>query len=151
MNKLEIINFNVFGNLKEYTDSLLFDYETIAELETKEYTVTIEVFGDIRLYYKGRLYKSAAKYPEELIRLLKSDKAYENQDLEICNNNWFEIDIYELTENNQKELVNDEVLYNIDISKITKDELKHYMSNYLKDYLELCEEELQNSEYNIDI
>lgn len=149
--KLDIINFEVFENLNECVDSLLFDDETIAELETKQYTVTVEVIGDIRLFYKGQLYKCAANYPDELVKLLKSGKAYENKDLEIWDNNWFEIDIYELTKNNKRELINDEVLDSIDISTITKDDLKDYMSKYLKDYLELCEKEISNSEYNIDI
>lgn len=151
MKNLDIIDFQVFENLNECIDSLLFDDETIAQLNTKEYMVTIEVIGDIRLFFKGQLYKSAANYPDELVKLLKSGKAYENENLEICDNNWFEINIYESTKNNEKELINDEILDDIDISKITKDDLKQYMSKHLKDYLELCEKEVQNSEYNIDI
>lgn len=148
---LDIIDFQVFENLNECIDSLLFDDTTIAKLETKEYMVTIEVIGDIRLFFKGQLYKCAASYPDELVELLKSGKAYENQDLEICGNNWFEIDIYEVTKNHERELINDEVLDDIDISTITKDDLKQYMFKYLKDYLEICKKKIPESEYDMDI
>lgn len=148
---LDIIDFQVFENLNECIDSLLFDDTTIAQLETKEYIVRIEVIGDIRIFYKGNLYKCSGNFPNELKEIIRSGNILEHDEIEVVDNNWFEIDIYEVTKNHESELINDEVLDDIDISAITKDDLKQYMFKYLKDYLEICKKKIPESEYDMDI
>ena len=137
--KLDILEFKVYGDLSKYTDSLLFQDEKIASLLTKEYKVTIEVIGDIRIFFKGNLYKCSSKFPEELIEIIENGEVSEHSDVEIMDNNWFEIDVYERTGKDEYVLVCDEV-FEEDLSKMTQENLKNYMQKYLKDYLEIEDE-----------
>ncbi|MBR0491789.1 MAG: hypothetical protein IJJ82_07105 [Clostridia bacterium] len=134
-NKIDVLDFKISGNLSEYTDSLLFDHDVIASLETNEYKVTIEIIGDKRIIFDDEVYKSACNYPEELINILKQSDYFDNDRIEIIDNNWFEIDIYERDSiNNVYELIDDDVL-EIDISAMSEGSLKEYMVKYLEDYL----------------
>ena len=132
--KMNILDFKIFDELSEYTDSLLFDNETIATLTTNKYRVTIEVVGDKRIIFENQVYKSANKYPDKLIEIIKSGNFLDNDEIEIVDNNWFEIDIYE-----SDTIVNDEVL-EINIHTMTKEDLKQYMIRYLENYIEKMEE-----------
>lgn len=151
--KLDVLEFEVFGELSQYTDSLLFDNETIARLKTKEYTVTIEVIGDIKIFFHDDVYKCSANFPNELKEIIKNGKVLEHSEVEIIDNNWFEIDIYERNKNDEYELIYDEV-FEEDVSTMDKDKLKEYMIHHLKDYLEKDEIELTdtlNSNNDLDI
>lgn len=151
--KLNILEFEVFGDLSQYTDSLLFDGETIARLETKEYAVTIEVIGDIRIFYRDNLYKCSANFPNELKEIIKNGKVLEHNEVEIIDNNWFEIDVYERNKNDEYELIYDEV-FEENISTMNENELKKYMIQHLKDYFEKDEIEIidtLNSNIDLDI
>lgn len=151
--KLNILEFEVLGDLSQYTDSLLFDGETIARLETEEYAVTIEVIGDIRIFYRDNLYKCSANFPNELKEIIKNGKVLEHSEVEIIDNNWFEIDVYERNKNDEYELIYDEV-FEEDVSTMDKDKLKEYMIHHLKDYLEKDEIEISdtlNSNNDLDI
>lgn len=139
--KINILEFEVSGDLSQYTDSLLFDGETIARLKTKEYMVTIEVIGDIKIFFRGYIYKCSAKFPNELRNIIKDGKVLEHSEVEIIDNNWFEIDVYERNKNDEYELIYDEV-FEEDISTMNKDKLKKYMFQHLKDYLKI-ENEIQ--------
>lgn len=152
--KLNILDFKTNGDLSQYIDSLLFDGETIATLKTKEYQVSIEVIGDIGIFYKGNFYQCSGNFPNELKEIIKSGNILEHNEIEIINNNWFEIDIYEINSNNEYELLYDEV-FEQDISIMTEDKLKEYMINHLKSYLKI-EDEIQmtdvlKSNENLDI
>lgn len=156
--KLNVLNFEINGDLSQYTDSLLFQDETIATLETElendRYQVSIEVIGDIRLFFKGDLYKCSGNFPNELKEIINSGKVLEHNEIEIIDNNWFEIDIYEKNSQNVYELIYDEI-FEQDISTMTPDELKEYMINHLKDYLKIENavevNDVSKSNENLDI
>ena len=144
-NKIDVLDFKISGNLSEYTDSLLFDHDVIASLETNEYKVTIEIIGDKRIIFDDEVYKSAYDYPEELVEILKEGDYSDNDRIEIIDNNWFEIDIYERDSiNNVYELIDDDVL-EVDISAMNEGSLKEYMIKYLEDYLkEISKSDIDN-------
>lgn len=156
--KLNVLDFEINGDLSQYTDSLLFQDETIATLETElendRYQVSIEVIGDIRLFFKGDLYKCSVNFPNELKEIINSRKVLEHSEIEIIDNNWFEIDIYEKNSQNVYELIYDEI-FEQDISTMTPDELKEYMINHLKDYLKIENaveiNDVSKSNENLDI
>lgn len=152
--KLNILDFEVLGDLSQYTDSLLFQDETIATLKTKEYQVTVEVIGDIKVFFRGDCYKSSGNFPDELRKIIKAGKVLEHNEVEIIDNNWFEIDVYERNSNDEYELIYDEV-FEKDISTMTRDELKQYMINHLKEYLKIEDEikitDTSKSNDNLDI
>lgn len=145
IDKLNVLDFEINGDLSQYTDSLLFQDETIAtlevELKNSKYQVSIEVIGDISLFFKGDLYKCSGNFPSELKEIINAGKVLEHNEIEIIDNNWFEIDIYEKNSQNVYELLYDEV-FEQDISTMTPDKLKNYMINHLKDYLKI-ENEIQ--------
>lgn len=155
-NKLNILDFEINGDLSQYTDSLLFEDETIAILKTEKYQVTIEVIGDIRIFFKDNLYKCPGNFPNELKEIINAGKVLEHNEIEIINNNWFEIDVYEKSSQNENEyeLIYDDVLEE-DISIMASDDLKKYMINHLKDYLEIEGEieikDILKSNENLDI
>lgn len=144
--KLNILNFEVSVNLSECKESLLFDNETIAILDVDKYRVTIEVYGDKRIIFKNQVYKSAYNYPDELKEIIKRGNYFNNNDIEIIDNNWFEIDVYEKdTTDNMYELTHDEVL-DIDIHTLTPETLKQYMINHLEYYIEDIKEESKSND-----
>ena len=137
--KLDILDFKVYGDLSKYTDSLLFQDETIASLLTKEYKVTIEVIGDVRISFDGDTYRYSSDFPEELRKIIEKGDISEHSEIEIIDNNWFEIDVYERTSKDKYVLVDDEV-FEEDLSKMTQENLKKYMQKHLKDYLGIEDE-----------
>lgn len=86
--------FTVYENLKECTDSLLFNSETtIATLEINEYCLCLEVQGAVRIIDTStqEVYKTPSKFPQELKEYIKSGDAfiYPNDNYFMDNNNWF--------------------------------------------------------------
>lgn len=154
--KLNVLDFEINGDLSQYIDSLLFEDETIATLETElkneKYNVSIKVIGDIKIFFKGDFYKYSGNFPDQLKEIIKAGKVLEHSEIEIIDNNWFEIEICEENSQNDYELLYDEV-FEQDISTMTPNELKEYMINYLKDYLELEIEinDISNSNEDLDI
>lgn len=146
----EIKYCEIVDDLENYTDSLLFDEHTIARLETENYAVVIEVIGYIRIYFENEIYKSASRYPEELVEMIKSGKVYENPEVDIGNNNWFNIAVYVKNSDGIFEFDNDDVL-DIALDNLTKEELKNYMFEFLKNYVEkyIKNIDTENIEMNI--
>lgn len=142
-------DFYVVEDLKKYIDSMLFDEHIVACLDKGNYRVEIQVMGEKRIYYKDTLYKYAHRYPEELIEILKSGKVAENQDVDIMNNNWYEIMCYKKNSNGEYELIKYDTI-DINLSVTSKSELKKYLEDELDT---LIKEELSkaNSKENQNI
>ena len=78
--------------------------------------------------------------------IIKRGNYFNNNDIEIIDNNWFEIDVYEKdTTDNMYELTHDEVL-DIDIHTLTPETLKQYMINHLEYYIEDIKEESKSND-----
>lgn len=82
-------------------DSLLVDSETtLAELKYKlndssvEEVISLEVRGDVKVYYEGEIYRYPSEFPSKLKMIFKTLNPIEQLDieeLEVRNNNWCEI------------------------------------------------------------
>lgn len=137
MDKIELEEFSVVDNLENYSDSLLFEDHMIAELIKGNYAIEIIVTGEKRIFYKDQLYENANNYPKELIDLIKSANLYKQEDVEISSNNWFEINAYEIDDIGNYECIYYEV-FEEELDKITKEQLKDLMNNRLNEIIEQC-------------
>lgn len=82
--------FELFEDLRECYDSMLFDSGTqIATYGTPDNYVSLEVMGDVKVDYNGNRYRYATEMPEELLEKFKVDY-WNDEDIEIIDNNWFE-------------------------------------------------------------
>lgn len=131
----KIKKFVIVKNIEDYKESLLFDNGIIARLETDNYAVNIEVFGDKKIVFENTVYRYASNYPSKLVELLKTDEFYLNPELEILDNNWFNICFFVKNEEGLFELEFDDAL-EIDIYDKSNEEIKEYMYNALKEYIE---------------
>lgn len=83
--------------LEECVDSLLFDHGTILASVKSDtgICVNITVVGEVRIRYKGNLYRHADTFPEELIDAIKRATRYsEIKDFSIDDGNWFEVQVW---------------------------------------------------------
>ena len=90
--KIRVKSFKC-DDLTKYVDSILFDSGTeIAKAiftcngETLE--VSLQVFGDVSVPYKGKVYHKPSEFPEELFELMKNNKF--NTGIKKYYINWFE-------------------------------------------------------------
>ena len=67
---------------------------TLAELKVNSVEVSLRVCGDVRVVYKDDVYRGAKDMPEELLDKFASGTAYNDPDIVIDMNNWFETFIY---------------------------------------------------------
>ena len=80
-----------FIDLSDINDSLLLDSgNIIAQYIAPDEKVmfTLEVMGDVKVYYDDETYKYPSNFPKELVEKIKN-KDWEG--VEVGNNNWFEI------------------------------------------------------------
>lgn len=101
------VNFNCDENLKQYTDSMLFDSGTIVaslDCEHNGYKICIDlkVCGEVDVTYKGEDYRYPSDFPDELKEIIKNEPTWfiHTDDLYVTNNNWFEY-IYDCSYNGQ--------------------------------------------------
>lgn len=119
------IKFEVYKPLKECIDSMLFDRGVrIATYGTDDNYVAIDVSGDVYVEYNGDCYHSASEMPSELIKLFKTGKAYETNEVYIGYYNWFD---YVHVLNGC--IMPDDTVCESDISKMTKEDLKAEMQD----------------------
>lgn len=87
--------FDCYEDLSDVNDSMeLESGQIIAELNRLYHRVELRVVGDVRVVYKDEVYKSVSQMPDELVQLFHWEKAWENEDVYIDDNNWFEVLIY---------------------------------------------------------
>lgn len=84
----------IYDDFNNINDSLLLESCTkIAKYENDEENIyfTIEVCGDVYVKYFDEVYKDVSKFPAELIELIKNRKVYFNENVEVIDNNWFNV------------------------------------------------------------
>lgn len=85
-NKLEL-----YYELNEIIDSMLFSSgDTICTLFVGDEKISIEVQGEVRVNYKDEPYYDVSEFPSELVKLFESGDAYDDDDVVLDSNNWFE-------------------------------------------------------------
>lgn len=98
-------------------------------------TASVKVVGEVDVTYKEEDYKDPEDFPEELVKYIKSEKNIfapekPNPDLEIVNNNWYELHI----DCGSRHLY-DEVV-EIELPALTVKEAREYILSVLRPYLE---------------
>lgn len=90
-----MITFNVYQNLDEVNaNSLLFESgEEIASLQVGKYYLSLMCRGEVRLVWKNEVYKGVSQFPQELKECILKGNLYENDDLLIDENNWFQFEL----------------------------------------------------------
>ena len=124
-----VISFDCDNNLSKYTDSLLFCSGDVVATMTMEddrgYSLSMEliVTGDVNVEFEGKIYTSPDNFPPGLRQAIKESRY---NDIQINNNNWFEL-VYSLTDSKGKEIACDSDVWESDISKMTAEQLKTHM------------------------
>ena len=114
---------------KKLTDSLLIDSGQIAfEGTYKGVRVAVVVCGEVRLVWKGEVYKTASQYPEDLEKAIRTHR-FEKQGGEIGANNWYELRVYKDKHSlNEVDVLNGDCLVEMDLNKMSDREAKEVMS-----------------------
>ena len=60
----------------------------------KKYMAVLKVVGLVRVCYKDEIYKTPSRFPTELLKAFRDGSAWTDPEIEIGNNNWFEIWVY---------------------------------------------------------
>lgn len=88
-------NLEILVPEEDLKDSMLLDSGTVAITYTDgKYKCEIRVAGNVRVHYKGEVYKHFESFPEALQRLFQKGCAYDNKDVTVDENNWFELFVY---------------------------------------------------------
>lgn len=92
--KIDTTVINIYEDLAKITDSLLLEsgiiIATLKDTETNN-TIEIKVCGQVKINFKGDWYRYPSDYPDELTEMIKDGSVYDNDDVYVDMNNWFEI------------------------------------------------------------
>lgn len=121
------IEFVVFEDLKDCKDSMLFSSDDghVAHIEQGNKRVSLDVRGEVRVVYKEQVYKDITQFPQELVDIIKSGKLWNNEDVFVDMNNWFE---FMLIKDNQ---TYDGIVCEKNLNEMTNGELMDYMVEIL--------------------
>ncbi len=121
------IEFVVFEDLKDCKDSMLFssDDGQIAYIERGNKAVSLDVRGEVRVIYKDEVYKDITQFPQELVDIIKAGKLWDNEDVFVDMNNWFE---FMLIKDGQ---TYDGIVCEKNLNEMTNGELMDYMVEIL--------------------
>ena len=101
------VNFRINPKipLKEIHDSMQLDSQTIiAKLEVGYFKLKVFVAGDVKVFWNPNpekswqdpdagMYKCASQMPDGLLQIFAKGGYDGRKDLEVCNNNWFEVTV----------------------------------------------------------
>ncbi len=122
---------------KTITDSLLLSREQKvieAKFDNGRWTVIVRVDGDVRILWKDQIYKDASQYPDELTEFIRSGKMNDQstwpENIDVINNNWYEVFIYD----RNGDILNSEYC-DIELPELTEDEAKAFATETLASFL----------------
>lgn len=132
------LEFTANINLENINDSMELDSgQVVAQLKMKDeesgkdITVTLEVQGHVKVYYKDGMYKCASQMPEELIKLFHDGYESETEhDLSVIENNWFEIYIEEPDQCLHSDVAYPEGMNRFELLAMMIDVYKDYFNDY---------------------
>lgn len=95
-----MVEFKTFIDLSKINDSMELDSETVvAKLVKEGFMLELRVNGyvDVEFEQDGDItsYSCASNMPDELIEMFHTGEAYEDDRVNIIENNWFELFLYE--------------------------------------------------------
>lgn len=140
--KLENTEFDCYINPEEFTDSVFYtDGTSIADLrlfgpDGTEYSVSLEVFGDLCVDYNGNTYYSIDEVPDELYHMFETGEAYNNDDVYI--DECPDVRVYYAVDGDYSDWESDSFEDRISDYYHTKEELKkdlfeNYLTVFIKD------------------
>lgn len=133
-----VTSFDCDNDLSKYTDSLLFCSGDVVATMTVEddrgYSLSMEliVTGDVNVEFEGEIYTSPDDFPPELKQAIKEGRY---DDIQINNNNWFEL-VYSLTDSKGEEVAYDGDVWESDLSTMTIEEVKNEMLDSGMNFIE---------------
>lgn len=134
---MEWKEIEVNAPLEECVNSLLFESgDDIATLKSDNgVCVCIDVTGETKISYNGDVYRYARNFPAELTEAIKDGSIEQMQDVEILNNNWFEVTVM------KNGNVIDSEIWETPLDTLSVDELQLLLQQYVESsYPELCED-----------
>lgn len=88
--------FKSYTDLSNINDSMELDSGFVrAELKKDNYMLELRTCGEVRVDFEDERYTCASNMPDELIELFHNGKAYTDERVNIIENNWFEVFLYE--------------------------------------------------------
>ena len=130
--------FKCYISLRNINDSMELDSgQVIAELTTDTHLMSLEVCGDVRVHFDGDVFKCASQMPKELLKIIHDGEAFDNDRVNVIDNNWFELFLYEKDGKGWKWTGISDLW---DCEGYTKKELKEEMKAALKEWLSDLEE-----------
>lgn len=137
-------NLSFCDDIFDINDSMEVESGTeLARLEAGENVVTLEVRGDVRVRYKDEIYKTPCQFPEELMQLFHDRMAFENDDVEVIDNNWGEVFLWKkedgkLVWTGESDVVDDMTFNNAaDVFSFLKDTLDTFLGNITSSHVEI--------------
>ncbi len=117
---------------KGITDSLLLDSgQEVLSGKVRGYGVSVIVCGDVRVLWKGQVYKCASQFPEELTEAIrKGNLKSDGEEDFVSMNNWYETRLSKDGKHLQDDVVD------IDISGMTEDEAKSLILDTVSNWLD---------------
>ena len=86
------MRFEDFIDVERLPDSMCFDSGTdICHYEDGDDTIDIEVRGHVKVDYNGETYRHYSDMPDELQKMFADGSAYDNDNVVIDENNWYEV------------------------------------------------------------
>lgn len=127
---------------KYITDSLLLDSDQVVLSGTvDDVRVTVIVCGEVRIGWKGQIYKYASQFPDDLTEAIRNHTfrvgGDEDDENFIGNNNWYEVRVWK----NKKLLHEDYV--DMDINDMTDDDAKNFVIDVAGEYLDANKDEVE--------
>lgn len=121
--------FRLYENTKNIKDSLQFDSGTlIAEYIDNDLSARIEVVGDVRIIFEGDVFKYPSNFSDELKQIVAEGNVYDDERIEVCENNWFELIVIDNTNNTEIDMGDDPI---IAVEGLTAYELKDLLISIL--------------------
>lgn len=103
-------------------------------LETPNGTIvaTLEIRGDVRVYYKDETYRCSSQMPEELVEMFHDWKDEYNSVVNVVNNNWPEVFLWKKEDDKLIWTGNSDVA---DAEGMTDEEIETLLTEYIVDCL----------------
>ena len=121
--------FKLYENMENIKDSLQLDSGTlIAEYIDNDLSARIEVVGDVRIIFKGDVFKYPSNFSDELKQIVAEGNVYDDERIEVCENNWFELIVIDNTNNTEIDIGDDPI---IAVEGLTAYELKDLLISIL--------------------
>ncbi len=117
---------------KDITDSLLLDSGQIVLSGTIDgFHAYVVVCGDVRVIWKGQIYKAASQFPSELADAIRNGSVSSSSDENyVTMNNWYETRL----EKDDKQLEDD--IIDMDLSDMTEEDARSLLFDIVAGYKE---------------